>query len=41
MERVYIQWNIPNWITVFLMVLIGTTAIAAASSAAKSYMGSG
>lgn len=27
MEHVYIDWNIPNWITVVLMVSIGFMAL--------------
>lgn len=23
MERTYIQWNLPNWITIFLMAVLG------------------
>lgn len=29
MERVYLQWNLPNWITVFLMATIGYSVITA------------
>lgn len=24
MDNSYIQWNLPNWITIFLMVLLGS-----------------
>jgi hypothetical protein len=30
MERVYLQWNLPNWITVFLMATVGYSIITAA-----------
>lgn len=29
-DRVYIQWNYVNWITVFLMAVIGYTVVSAA-----------
>lgn len=27
MEKVYLQWNIPNWITVVLMVAVGMAVV--------------
>jgi hypothetical protein len=27
MDRVILQWNLPNWITVFLMATIGITVV--------------
>lgn len=27
MEKVYLQWTIENWITVFLMVALGYAAL--------------
>ena len=27
MDRTYLQWNLPNWITVALMAFIGLAAI--------------
>lgn len=36
MERAYLEWNIPNWITVILMVSVGTLALGFVSSAVKS-----
>ncbi len=29
-EKVYLQWNFPNWVTVFVMVVVGYTAVTAA-----------
>lgn len=23
MDRAYIQWNLPNWITIYLMCILG------------------
>jgi hypothetical protein len=39
MERSYIQWNLPNWITIFLMAALGTVAIGAISSGIKASVG--
>lgn len=36
-EKFYLQWNIVNWITVVLMVSIGTMLIAAAASGLRQY----
>lgn len=33
MERVYLEWNIVNWITVVLMAAIGLSAVGLVSSA--------
>lgn len=33
MERVYLEWNIVNWITVVLMAAIGLALVGAVSSA--------
>lgn len=33
MERVYLEWNIVNWITVLLMVGIGMSVVGFISSA--------
>lgn len=35
MERTYLQWNFPNWITVFLMVMIGCAVVSAVTAAIK------
>jgi hypothetical protein len=32
MERVYLEWNIVNWITVVLMAAIGLAAVGFVSS---------
>jgi hypothetical protein len=37
METNYLRWNLPNWITVFLMVSVGYVLIGFASSAWKQY----
>jgi hypothetical protein len=39
MERTYLQWNFPNWITVFLMVMIGCAVVSAATAAIKGKTG--
>jgi hypothetical protein len=39
MERSYIQWNLPNWITIFLMAALSTAAIGAISSGIKASVG--
>lgn len=31
-ERVILQWNLPNWITVFLMAMAGYTILSAGSA---------
>lgn len=38
MDSTYIQWNLPNWITVVLMVAVGTLALGAISSGIKAAM---
>ena len=38
-ERVYIQWTIVNWITVFLMATIGFLALGAIAQAAHKISG--
>jgi len=37
MERVYLQWNLPNWITVVLMAAIGFTVVGLVASGIKGY----
>lgn len=32
MDRVYLDWNVPNWITVTLMAGVGTVAFGTALS---------
>lgn len=32
MDRTYLQWNVPNWITVFLMVTLGALVLNFASA---------
>jgi len=36
-ERFYLQWNIVNWITVVMMVLLGTVIVGALASLARQY----
>lgn len=40
MERVYLQWNLVNWITVVLMATLGMAAVAFISSGVRTYTGS-
>lgn len=35
MDATYLQWNLPNWITVFLMVLLASLALNLASAAVQ------
>lgn len=37
MERAYLQWNIPNWITVVLMASIGAIAVGTVASGLRRY----
>lgn len=39
MERVYIQWTIVNWITVFLMAVLGFMLLGAIAQAAHNFTG--
>jgi len=39
METNYIRWNLPNWITIFLMGAIGFVAIGFISSAIRKNLG--
>lgn len=39
-ERVYIQWTITNWITIFLMATLGFLAAGAIAQAAHRLTGS-
>jgi hypothetical protein len=39
MERVYLQWNVVNWITVLIMVTGGWAVIGLISSAIKARQG--
>ena len=32
MDRTYLQWNLPNWITVVLMASLGMVAVGAVTS---------
>lgn len=36
----YIQWNLPNWITVFLMAIVGVAVFGALASTAKTFLAS-
>jgi len=35
----YIQWNLPNWITITLMAVIGTVIFGAIAASIKSARG--
>lgn len=39
MERYYLQWNLVNWITIILMVSLGTVLFGFASSALRQFGG--
>lgn len=39
MERVYLQWNLPNWITVVLMAAVGFTLVGFVAAGIKGYTG--
>ena len=39
MDRVYLQWNLPNWITVALMAGVGVILIQAVASGLRHYQG--
>lgn len=39
MERVYIQWTIVNWITVFLMAVMGFMLLGMIAQAAHNFTG--
>lgn len=41
MDRTYLQWTLPNWITVFLMTSVGFLAIGAIIAAGKTVAGNG
>lgn len=41
MDRVYLHWNIINWITVFLMAYLGMMAVAFVGSAIRARNGGG
>lgn len=41
MERTFISWNIVNWITVFVMVLLGYLLISLLWQGVRRYMGAG
>lgn len=38
-ERVYIQWTVVNWITIFLMATIGFLMVGAIAQAAQKITG--
>jgi hypothetical protein len=40
-DRVILQWNMVNWITIFLMVSLGYVIIALAMQAYKQFGGGG
>ena len=40
MERVLLTWNIPNWITVVLMVALGYLLVSLAAQLVKGRLGS-
>lgn len=37
MEKTYIQWNMVNWITIVLMVALGSALVGFAMSAISKY----
>jgi hypothetical protein len=37
MERAYIQWNLPNWITIILMAGVGVVLLQAVASGIRQY----
>lgn len=37
MERVYLQWNLPNWITVVLMAAVGMALVQFVASGVRQY----
>jgi hypothetical protein len=39
MEKVYLQWNLPNWITVTIMAFVGVALVGMISSAFRHYSG--
>lgn len=39
MEKVYLQWNFPNWITVLIMVGLGGAVIGAIVAGMGTFMG--
>jgi len=41
MERVYIQWTVVNWITVFLMATLGFLIVGMLAQAAQNVIGTG
>jgi hypothetical protein len=40
-DRFYLQWNLPNWITVVLMASVGIIIIGAVTSGIRQYRGLG
>lgn len=40
MEHTYLQWNLVNWITIFLMATLGYLALGAIAQAARKFKGS-
>jgi hypothetical protein len=36
-DRAYLQWNLPNWITVVLMASIGVVLLQFAASGLRQY----
>ncbi len=39
MDKAYIQWNMPNWITITLMAFIGFSVFALGKRVAKNFGG--
>lgn len=37
MDRAYLQWNLPNWITVVLMATVGVLIVQAVASSIRQY----
>lgn len=40
-SRVYLQWTVTNWVTVFLMATVGFLLLGAVAQAAHHFTGSG
>lgn len=40
MDASYLQWNLPNWITVFLMTIVGFAVFGVIASTTQSFLAS-
>lgn len=41
MEKVYLQWNVTNWVTVVLMASVGMLAVGAVMAGISAYRNNG